>query len=185
MAKDKFTLGLELPTDPRWKDIAQTNIRDILIDHAYCEQKAASSCISLIIQYPEREKLVDMLTPVVKEEWEHFERVVHELRKRGYVLGQQRKDEYVEALAKFVKKGGSREQHLVEIRDRIQPPAVCPRSGGCPRAQVCRILARIVECAHESAFLSNAEVRDKKWKRDADAGERGKADTDPIFARAP
>jgi tRNA-(ms[2]io[6]A)-hydroxylase len=114
VAKDKFTLGLELPTDPRWKDIAQTNIRDILVDHAYCEQKAASSCISLIIQYPEREKLVEMLTPVVREEWEHFERVVHELRKRGYGLGLQRKDEYVEALAKFVKKGGSREQHLVE-----------------------------------------------------------------------
>src|SRR5688572_18868644 len=103
-AKDKFTLGLTLPTDPRWTDIAQINIKDILIDHAYCEQKAASSCISLIILHPDREKLVNMLAPVVREEWEHFERVLAELKKRGYTLGPQRKDEYVEALVKFVKK---------------------------------------------------------------------------------
>jgi tRNA 2-(methylsulfanyl)-N6-isopentenyladenosine37 hydroxylase len=114
IAKDKFTLGLELPTDPRWKDIAQKNIQEILVDHAYCEQKAASSCISLIVQYPDREKLVEALTPVVKEEWEHFERVIAELKKRGFGLGPQRKDEYVEALSKFIKKGGSREEHLVE-----------------------------------------------------------------------
>lgn len=113
-AKDKFTLGLELPSDPRWVNIAQTNIRDILMDHAYCEQKAASSCISLIILHPDREKLVDQLTPIVAEEWSHFERVLAELKKRGYSLGPQRKDEYVEALMKFVKKGGSREQQLVE-----------------------------------------------------------------------
>jgi len=113
-AKDKFTLGLELPTDPRWTDIANKNIKDILIDHAYCEQKAASACISLIILHPDREKLVDSLTPIVKEEWSHFERVLAELKKRGYSLGPQRKDEYVQALNKFIKKGGSREQQLVE-----------------------------------------------------------------------
>jgi tRNA 2-(methylsulfanyl)-N6-isopentenyladenosine37 hydroxylase len=114
VAKDKFTLGLELPTDPRWVNIAEKNIGDILIDHAYCEQKAASSCISLIIQYPEKDKLVEMLTPVVAEEWGHFERVIDELKKRGFTLGKQRKDEYVEALSKAIKKGGSREQQLVE-----------------------------------------------------------------------
>lgn len=112
--KDKFTLGLELPTDPRWVDIAEKNIEDILVDHAYCEQKAASACISLIVLYPEKEKLVEMLTPVVAEEWGHFERVMEELKKRGYRLGRQRKDEYVEALNKVLKSGGSREQQLVE-----------------------------------------------------------------------
>lgn len=111
---DKFTLGLELPTDPRWINIAEKSIEDILVDHAYCEQKAASSCISLIILYPEREKLVDMLTPVVAEEWGHFERVLEELKKRGYKLGRQRKDLYVEALYTVVRKGGSRDQQLVE-----------------------------------------------------------------------
>jgi tRNA-(ms[2]io[6]A)-hydroxylase len=112
--KDKFTLGLELPTDARWAEIAKGNIRDILVDHAYCEQKAATSCISLIVQYPELDQLVEMLTPVVAEEWNHFERVVAELRKRGYSLGPQRKDEYIEALSKVMQRGGSRQQHLVE-----------------------------------------------------------------------
>jgi tRNA-(ms[2]io[6]A)-hydroxylase len=114
IAKDKFTLGLELPTDPRWVDIASMNIEDILVDHAYCEQKAASSCISLIMLYPERSELVAMLTPVVAEEWAHFERVLEELNKRGFPLGRQRKDEYVERLYKTIRKGGSRDQQLVE-----------------------------------------------------------------------
>lgn len=113
-AKDKFTLGLELPTDPRWINIAEKSIHEILVDHAYCEQKAASSCISLIILYPDREKLVEVLTPVVAEEWSHFERVMGELKKRGFKLGAQRKDEYVEALQKVLKKGGNREQQLME-----------------------------------------------------------------------
>ena len=112
--KEKFTLGLELPTDPRWVNIAQMNIQDILVDHAYCEQKAASSCISLIILHPDREKLVHTLTPIVAEEWSHFERVLEELKKRGLSLGPQRKDQYIEELTRFVKKGGSREQQLVE-----------------------------------------------------------------------
>lgn len=111
---EKHVLGLELPTDPRWTGNAEKNIHEVLVDHAYCEQKAASSCISLIVQYPEREKLVEMLTPVVAEEWSHFERVLLELRKRGMALLPQRKDEYVEQLWKSVRKGGNREQQLTE-----------------------------------------------------------------------
>ena len=111
---EKHVLGLELPTDPRWVDIAEKNIGDILTDHAYCEQKAATSCISLIMLFYDKEKLVDMLTPVVAEEWDHFGRVLAELKKRNLKLGPQRKDEYVEELSKLVKKGGSRDQQLVE-----------------------------------------------------------------------
>ena len=107
-------LHLKLPTDPRWVNIAEKNIEDILIDHAYCEQKAASTCISLIVQYPEKDELVEMLTPVVAEEWDHFERVLKEMKKRGISLGKMRKDEYVNQLAQKIKKGGSREQQLVE-----------------------------------------------------------------------
>ena len=77
---EKSVLGLELPTDPRWVDIAKMNIREILVDHAYCEQKAASSCISLIVQYPEKETLVERLTPIVAEEWSHFEKVLSKLK---------------------------------------------------------------------------------------------------------
>lgn len=114
MELDKSVLGLNLPTDPRWVNIAEMNIEDILVDHAYCEQKAASSCISLIIQYSDRTELVDMLTPVVAEEWAHFERVLEQLKKRGYNLGRQRVDEYVVELTKIVRKGGSKEQQLME-----------------------------------------------------------------------
>lgn len=107
-------LHLKLPTDPRWVNIAEMNIEDILVDHAYCEQKAASSCISLIINFHEFKELVDMLTPVVAEEWGHFERVLEQIRKRGFVFGKPRKDEYVAKLLEFVKKGGSRVDQLVE-----------------------------------------------------------------------
>lgn len=111
---EKTTLGLNLPTDPRWVNIAEKSIEDILVDHAYCEQKAASSCISLIVQFPEKEELVEVLSPVVSEEWAHFQAVIRQLKKRNYVLGKQRKDEYVIALGGILKKGGSREQQLVE-----------------------------------------------------------------------
>lgn len=107
-------LHLKLPTDPRWVNIAEMNIEDILVDHAYCEQKAASSCISLIINFHEFHQLVDMLTPVVAEEWGHFERVLEQIRKRGFVFGKPRKDEYVVKLLEFVRKGGSRVDQLVE-----------------------------------------------------------------------
>lgn len=110
----KRLLGLQLPTDPRWANIAEKNIIDILIDHAYCEQKAASSCISMIVQFPEKEKLVEVLTPVVAEEWSHFERVIEQLTKRGHGLGKARKDEYVTELNKRLKKGGTREEQLLE-----------------------------------------------------------------------
>ncbi|MDX5340729.1 MAG: tRNA-(ms[2]io[6]A)-hydroxylase [Cyclobacteriaceae bacterium] len=107
-------LHLKLPTDPRWVKIAEMQIEDILVDHAYCEQKAASSCISLIVRFNELEELVDTLTPIVAEEWGHFERVMDQLRKRGMKFGPQRKDEYVAKLNDFVKKGGSRKDQLTE-----------------------------------------------------------------------
>ena len=111
---DKTVLGLNLPTDPRWTNIAEMSLNEILIDHAYCEQKAASSCISLIISYPEKTDLVELMTGVVAEEWSHFERVLEEMKKRGIVLGRMRKDEYVIAIIGIMRKGGSRDQQLVE-----------------------------------------------------------------------
>ncbi len=108
------TLGLQLPTDPRWVDIASMNLHDILIDHAYCEQKAASACISLIIMYPEYEMVTERLTPVVAEEWAHFERVMEELKARGLPFGKARKDEYVVKLNQLEIKGGSRTHQLTE-----------------------------------------------------------------------
>src|SRR6185369_10289763 len=111
---EKHVLGLELPTDPRWVDIAEKNIADILTDHAYCEQKAATSCISMIVQFFDKEKLVAMLTPLVTEEWSHFSSVLGELKKRNLALGPPRKDDYVDELSKLIKKGGNRDQQMVE-----------------------------------------------------------------------
>jgi len=107
-------LGLKLPTDPRWVNLAEMDLQEILTDHAYCEQKATTSCISLIQQYPERTEMVNALAPIVTEEWGHFRLVLQELEKRSLQLGPQRKDEYVNALLKFQKKDGSRENRLVE-----------------------------------------------------------------------
>lgn len=107
-------LGLKLATDPRWVDIANMSIDEILIDHAYCEQKAATTCISLIILFPEREKLVETLSPIVSEEWGHFRMVLKELKKRGYSLGAKRSDEYVVQLMKLERKGGAIERQLMD-----------------------------------------------------------------------
>lgn len=108
-------LGLQLPTDPRWVNMAEISLEDILTDHAYCEQKAATACISLIQQYPEKAKMVKELAPIVTEEWGHFRLVLQELEKRDLQLGRQRKDEYVNALIQFQKKGGiSRDERFLE-----------------------------------------------------------------------
>ena len=107
-------LGLKLPTDPRWVNLAEMDLGEILTDHAYCEQKAATSCISLIQAYPEREELVRELAPIVTEEWGHFRSVLREMDKRQLKLGRQRKDEYVNKLLEFQEKGGSREDKLLE-----------------------------------------------------------------------
>lgn len=107
-------LGLKLPTDPRWADLAGKSIEDILTDHAYCEQKATSTAISLIQNYPEYEDMVNQVSPLVKEEWGHFELVLQQLKKRNLKLGKQRKDHYVSALYTFMRNGGSRAESLAE-----------------------------------------------------------------------
>ena len=107
-------LNLKLPTDPRWVNLAQKNLNDILTDHAYCEQKAATSCISLIVIYPDLKPIVENLTPIVTEEWSHFSMVLKEIYKRGFVLGYPRKDEYVNELLKFQNKNNNRNDVLVE-----------------------------------------------------------------------
>ncbi|NJM94026.1 MAG: tRNA-(ms[2]io[6]A)-hydroxylase [Cytophagales bacterium] len=114
-AKDKqYELGLKLPTDPRWADLAQHHLADILIDHAYCEQKAASSCISLIVSFPQLEEVVRVLAPIVTEEWGHFRQVLAHMEKRGIRLGPKRNDEYVLALGRLERKGGSKAAQLME-----------------------------------------------------------------------
>ena len=106
-------LGLKLPTDPRWVNIVEKNIEEILTDHAYCEQKATSTAISLIVSFPEYSELVTEMTALVKEEISHFKMVHDKIIANGWVLGRDRKDEYVLQLIKFFPKGGSRTMQLV------------------------------------------------------------------------
>lgn len=110
----KAILGLQLPTDPRWVNLAEKSLEEILTDHAYCEQKAATTCISLIQRYNQKEKLVNELSPIVTEEWGHFRLVLAELQRRGLKLGRQRRDEYVNALNEFCQKGGAEEGRLLD-----------------------------------------------------------------------
>ena len=107
-------LKLKLPTDPRWVNLAEKNLNDILTDHAYCEQKAATSCISLIIVYPDLKPIVENITPIVAEEWSHFSMVLNEIYTRKFILGYPRKDEYVNALLSFQNKSSDRYELLVE-----------------------------------------------------------------------
>lgn len=104
-------LGLKLETDPRWVNIVEKNIEEILTDHAYCEQKAATNAISIMISFPYYTDLVDEMVKLAKEELTHFEMVVAKIKERNLRLGFERKDEYVNDLYKFMRKGS----HVKEI----------------------------------------------------------------------
>jgi len=106
-------LGLKLPTDPRWVNIVEKNIEEILTDHAFCEQKATSTAISLIVSFPEYTELVQEMVALVKEEISHFKMVHDKIIERGWTLGRDRRDDYVIEILKFFPKGGSRTNQLV------------------------------------------------------------------------
>lgn len=107
-------LGLQLPTDPRWVNLAESNLEALLTDHAYCEQKAASNAISLVVTYPDKTELVKTLLPIAREELEHFEQVHTMILHLGYSFGFERKDAYVNELLSFVRKGQGREIALLD-----------------------------------------------------------------------
>lgn len=113
-AQNSIMLGLKLPTDPRWVNIVETNISEILTDHAWCEQKAATNAITIIANNSEHEDLVTDLLALAKEELEHFQMVHEIIKNRGYELGPERKDSYVNELFKFMTVGGSKQQRLVD-----------------------------------------------------------------------
>ena len=107
-------LGLRLPTDPRWAELVESNISEVLTDHAWCEQKAASNAITIIVHNPDKTELVEAMTAIAQEELEHFGQVVDRIKARGWTLGPERKDDYVRELAKFMKGGNSRTHQLVD-----------------------------------------------------------------------
>lgn len=144
-------LGLKLPTDPRWANMAEDQLEEILTDHAYCEQKAALTCISLISRFPDRVELVERLAPIVTEEWGHFRQVLAEMKKRGLKLGLPRKDEYVNQLLKIKRKGLSREESLM---DRLLIAGLI-EARSCERF---RILSLNMQSAYMQQFYHNFMV---------------------------
>ncbi|HRP33759.1 MAG TPA: tRNA-(ms[2]io[6]A)-hydroxylase [Agriterribacter sp.] len=172
----KNILGLQLPTDPRWVNLASISMEDILTDHAYCEQKAATTCITLIQRYSDKEKLVTELAPIVSEEWGHFRLVLAELQKRGLKLGKQRKDIYVNKLLEFQKKGGSPEERFLDqlLTMALIEARSCERfkrlSEGLDDAYLSKFYRRFMEseAGHYTLFIELAETyidRDKVRKR--------------------
>ncbi|MBL0048612.1 MAG: tRNA-(ms[2]io[6]A)-hydroxylase [Bacteroidetes bacterium] len=170
-------LKLKLPTDPRWVTIVESNIDEILTDHAFCEQKAATNAISLIVNFPECSDLVDAMIELAKEELTHFEMVHEKIRARGKVLGRERRDEYVNELYSFVRKGFKREIVLV---DRLLFSAMI-EARSCERFRVLSENIKdpelatfyhelmISEANHYTMFIkfakqyANGEDVDKRW----------------------
>ena len=171
-------LGLKLLTDPRWANIAEANLEEILTDHAWCEQKAATNAITLIANNSEHYDLVEALTAIAIEEMEHFQQVVGIIKKRGYTLGRERKDDYVGQLVKFSKKDGSRNTSFI---DRLLFAAMI-EARSCERFRVLSLYIKdaelakfyhelmVSEAGHYTTFLGfarkyadNLDV-DKRWK---------------------
>ncbi len=171
-------LHLQLPTDPRWTELAQESIEAILTDHAYCEQKAASSCISLIITYNHLPKLVDTLSPIVAEEWSHFEMVLEQLRKRNLTFGGKRKDEYALKLRNFMIKGGSEKMRLLDnlLVNALIEARSCERfkmlSNTMKDEELKKFYRELMvsEARHYTVFIGLAkeylpkEIVDKRWQ---------------------
>lgn len=179
MSTEKTILKLKLPTDPQWvKNVVESNIEEILTDHAFCEQKAASNAITLIVQNPNLSDLVQEMALLVQEEMDHFKRVHDIILERGYVLGRERKDDYVNELAKFIIRGGGRQAQLV---DRLLFSAMI-EARSCERFKVLHEnikdeqLARfyhelmISEATHYTMFIKLAKKYgegidvDKRWE---------------------
>jgi len=170
----KNILGLQLPTDPRWVNLAAMNLEEILTDHAYCEQKAATTCITFIQRYSDKEKLITALSPIVTEEWGHFRLVLAELHKRQLKLGKQRKDEYVNKLIEFQKKGGGPEERFLDhmLTMALIEARSCERfkrlSEGLDDAYLRKFYRRFMEseAGHYTLFIDLAETYvDKKTVR--------------------
>lgn len=172
----KNILGLKLPSDPRWVNLAGMQLEEILTDHAWCEQKAATTCITLIQRYPEKEELVAGLSPVVTEEWGHFRLVLAELKKRNLTLGRQRKDVYVNKLMEFQLKGGSPDDRLLDhlLTMALIEARSCERfkrlSEGLDDAYLRKFYRRFMEseAGHYTLFILLADTylpKDKVRKR--------------------
>jgi tRNA-(ms[2]io[6]A)-hydroxylase len=175
-AYQKNILGLQLPTDPRWVNLAALSLEEILTDHAWCEQKAATSCISLIQRFSDKAEIIEALSPIVAEEWGHFRLVLAEMKKRGLTLGRQRKDEYVNALLQFETKGNKESKRLLDklLMCALIEARSCERfkrlSEGLNDEYLCQFYRRFMEseAGHYRSFIDLAREfvpEEEVWSR--------------------
>jgi len=171
-------LGLKLPTDPRWVNIVEKNVQEILTDHAYCEQKAASTAISLIIGYQEYSDLVTEMSLLAQEEMSHFKMVHDKIIERGWHLGRERKDMYVNKLMTFFPKSSDRNTKLIHrlLYAALIEARSCERFRLLSEKLEDKKLAKfyrklmISEASHYTMFLNfarkygNRKEVDKKWQ---------------------
>ena len=170
-------LRLKLPTDPRWVNIVEKNIQEILTDHAFCEQKAASNAITLIVRYPEFDDMVTQMSALAMEEMEHFQRVHALILERGWSLGRERKDDYVNQLLQFVRKDGSRIQSLIErlLLGAMIEARSCERfkvlSENVPDEKLAAFYRELMEseAGHYTLFITLARQYGAAEKIDVDA----------------
>ena len=165
---------LKLPTDPRWANIAEGNLEEILTDHAWCEKKAATNAIGIITMIPEHTEIVTELLAIAQEEMEHFQQVHEIIKKRGYVFGRTRKDDYVNELVKFIQKGGNRDDLIIDkmLFAAMIEARSCERfkrlSEGLDDAYMRRFYRKFMEseAGHYTLFINLAEYYiDKKVVR--------------------
>lgn len=171
-------LHLQLETDPRWVEIVESNIEEILTDHAWCEQKAATNAITIITHNSQYPDLVTDLLELAKEELEHFQMVHEIIKARGYSLGRERKDSYVNELYKFMNKGGN---HLQSMVDRLLFSAMI-EARSCERFKLLSQNIKdpelsqfyydlmVSEAGHYTLFIGYA----RKYGKDIDVDKRWK-----------
>ena len=189
-------IGLKLPTDARWAQLASNNLEEVLTDHAWCEQKAASNAISIIVSYSELPDLVAQLTNIAQEELLHFQQVTEKIVARNFALGRERKDSYVNELVKFIRKGHNRE---IVLLDRLLFSAMivarsCERfkmlTETCTDPDLAEFYRDLMvsEAGHYTTFLKlakkhvNPEMVEPRWQEwlayEAEVIQRyGKAET--------
>ena len=176
---EKTILKLQLPTDPIWvKNVVESNIEELLTDHAYCEQKAATNAITIITQNPNLSDVVQQMIALAQEEMDHFKRVHEIILERGFVLGRERKDNYVNELRKFILVGGGREAQLTDklLFSAMIEARSCERfkvlSENINDPQLAQFYHELMisEAGHYTMFIGLAKKHaetidvDKRWK---------------------
>ena len=112
-------------TSSQWLRTVQKNFDAFIIDHALNERKASASAMTLVAHYPDRSELVEAMIDLAIEELSHFKQVMKIIAARNLIIGNEKKDPYVNALRQNIDKSDS-EAYLL---DRLLLGAVIEARG--------------------------------------------------------